>query len=282
MAVGQTELAPWVPLRYPKPSPKSMGRLLAHFLSGHSVSQAKKIDIPVAAAPISWAFPSMAPVATALSRLSERAAAKAAALAEARLQTKRKIEKSPPLVTVCIATYKRGRLLVETLKSVLRSSYPAIQIIVVEDGSGSLEQQQFGVELAKLIGADISDDTVASPADAQLAADALARPPIARKGKVLWTASHGASAARNLAAEVAWTDAQQFAERGGVPFHTDAPEVEPLILFFDSDDYMRPDMITRMVSAMLTEDADVVTVWPEAFRNKEQSTIGIESQAWRG
>jgi len=41
-------------------------------------------------------------------------------------------------------------------------------------------------------------------------------------------------------------------------------------LFFDSDDFMRPTMVTRMVTAMLLEEADVVTCWPESFRNSEQ------------
>lgn len=38
-----------------------------------------------------------------------------------------------PLISICIPTYKRQRLLVETLKSVLNQTYSKIEIIVSDN-----------------------------------------------------------------------------------------------------------------------------------------------------
>ena len=55
--------------------------------------------------------------------------------------TRPAIAGEPPLISICLAHYQRPRLLVEMIRSIRAQTYPHVEVIVVDDGSGDEESR---------------------------------------------------------------------------------------------------------------------------------------------
>jgi glycosyltransferase involved in cell wall biosynthesis len=60
---------------------------------------------------------------------------------------------TPPLVSVCLTHYRRPALLVQAVESVLAQDYPALEAVLVDDGSGTAEAEACLDRLAPLFAA---------------------------------------------------------------------------------------------------------------------------------